>query len=178
MPVKSVDAPTLKQWLNHNEAILIDVREPSEHAAEHIAGAHLIPLGALATTPLPALDGRILAVHCLKGGRGQSACQTLSQLYPDLEIHNLEGGISAWTAAGFATEKPGTRLTLPLDRQTQLTIGLGVLAFALLSVFVNPHFIWGAAFFGAGLIFAGLTGICGLARVLAHMPWNRPKAIR
>ncbi|MDC7675240.1 rhodanese-like domain-containing protein [Asticcacaulis machinosus] len=175
MSVKSVDALTLKQWLNHNEAILIDVREPSEYAAEHIAGAHLIPLGALGTTPLPDMNGRILAVHCLKGGRGQSACQTLSQLYPDLEIHNLDGGIGAWSAAGFATEKLSPRRTLPLDRQTQLTIGLGILAFTLLSAFVNPLFIWGAAFFGAGLTFAGLTGICGLARVLAHMPWNRPK---
>ncbi len=44
MPVKPVDAQTVKNWLNHREAILIDVREIPENHAESIPGAYLLPL--------------------------------------------------------------------------------------------------------------------------------------
>jgi hypothetical protein len=45
-----------------------------------------------------------------------------------------------------------------------------------LGAFVNPWFLAVAAFFGAGLTFAGATGTCGLARLLFRMPRNRPIA--
>jgi hypothetical protein len=38
----------------------------------------------------------------------------------------------------------------------------------------TPVFFGLAAFVGAGLVMAGTTGWCGMARLLAHMPWNRP----
>jgi hypothetical protein len=47
------------------------------------------------------------------------------------------------------------------------------LAGTVLGVAVSPWFFVVPAFFGAGLTFAGLTGFCGLARVLMKMPWNR-----
>jgi hypothetical protein len=38
---------------------------------------------------------------------------------------------------------------------------------------IRPGF-WGlSAFVGAGLFMAGATGFCGMARLLAVMPWNR-----
>jgi hypothetical protein len=43
-----------------------------------------------------------------------------------------------------------------------------------LGVLVNAWFLAVAAFFGAGLTFAGATGTCGLALMLMKMPWNRP----
>jgi hypothetical protein len=39
--------------------------------------------------------------------------------------------------------------------------------------FISPLFFLLSGFFGLGLTFAGATGFCGLARVLALMPWNR-----
>ncbi|MFT3998170.1 MAG: DUF2892 domain-containing protein, partial [Asticcacaulis sp.] len=57
--------------------------------------------------------------------------------------------------------------------QTQLTIGVGLLIATLAALFVHPLFVLLAGFFGAGLTFAGLSGFCGLARLLALMPWNR-----
>ena len=45
MPIKSIDAKTLKNWLEKGEATVIDVREPAEYTAENISGATLIPLG-------------------------------------------------------------------------------------------------------------------------------------
>jgi hypothetical protein len=43
----------------------------------------------------------------------------------------------------------------------------------LLSQFAAPGWIWLSGFVGAGLIFAGISGFCGMARLLAAMPWNR-----
>ncbi|UDF04676.1 rhodanese-like domain-containing protein [Asticcacaulis sp. AND118] len=171
--MKSVDAHTLKRWLELGEAVLIDVREPSEHAAERIEGAHLVPLTDIGRTPLPEHEGKALVIHCLRGGRGQTACERLKRDWPDMDIFNLEGGIGAWQAAGLPTLRPAHRRLLPLDRQTQLAIGIGLLISTLLALLVHPLFVLVAGFFGAGLTFAGLTGICGLARLLAVMPWNR-----
>ncbi|MDY7015415.1 MAG: rhodanese-like domain-containing protein, partial [Cyanobacteriota bacterium] len=42
--LQEIDARTLKQWLEENSAKLVDVREPSEYAAERIPGAQLHPL--------------------------------------------------------------------------------------------------------------------------------------
>jgi hypothetical protein len=42
-----------------------------------------------------------------------------------------------------------------------------------LGLLVHPAFFGLAAFVGAGLAFAGLTGFCGMARLLALAPWNR-----
>jgi hypothetical protein len=39
--------------------------------------------------------------------------------------------------------------------------------------FVSHWFFALSGFVGAGLIFAGVTGICGMAMLLAKMPWNR-----
>jgi hypothetical protein len=57
-----------------------------------------------------------------------------------------------------------------------LTIGICLLAATALAYFVNPLFLFVATFFGAGLTVAGLTGFCGLARVMALMPWNQSAA--
>ena len=45
--------------------------------------------------------------------------------------------------------------------------------FGLLVSCVFPIFVWLSAFVGAGLIYAGLTGVCGMAKLLAKMPWNK-----
>jgi hypothetical protein len=47
---------------------------------------------------------------------------------------------------------------------------------AVLAMAVNPGFIWLSAFIGAGLVFAGSTGWCGMAKLLSAMPWNRRTA--
>ena len=36
-----------------------------------------------------------------------------------------------------------------------------------------PQWLWLSAFVGAGLVFAGVTGFCGLGLLLARMPWNK-----
>lgn len=172
MALKTVDANTLKRWLDSGEAVLVDVREPAEHAAEKIPGAVLMPLAGVSKRTLPACAGKKLVIHCLKGGRGGSACQKLLAEDPALEIYNLEGGISAWREAGFGVACGGKKI-LPLDRQVQLTVGVLLLTGSVLGYFVSPAFFLLTGLIGAGLTVAGLTGFCGLARIMAAMPWNR-----
>ena len=172
MPIKTVDAATLKRWIDRDEAVVVDVREPAEHAAKNISGATLLPLGGISKSKLPETGDKKLVVHCQSGKRSTSACEKLLAEDPSLEIYNLEGGISAWAGAGHTVKTSG-KFFLPLDRQVQLTIGLCVLIGSLLTYFVNPLFAILTGFFGAGLSFAGLSGYCGLAMVMAKMPWNQ-----
>ena len=74
--------------------MLIDVREPSEHAAARIEGAVLMPLGSLTgrLSELPA--GVPVVVHCQSGGRSARAVQMLRA--KGFEAYNLTGGIRAW----------------------------------------------------------------------------------
>ena len=65
------------------------------------------------------------------------------------------------------------RAPLDLMRQVQIAAGSLALAGAVLAATVSPWFILLSGFVGAGLVFAGLTGFCGMARLLKRMPWNR-----
>jgi rhodanese-related sulfurtransferase len=58
-------------------------------------------------------------------------------------------------------------------RQVQIAAGSLVLLGVILSHTVASGWIWLSGFVGAGLIFAGVSGFCGLARLLAALPWNR-----
>jgi len=65
--------------------------------------------------------------------------------------------------------------SIPLERQVRIAAGFLVLLGAVLGFFVHPYFIGLSAFVGAGLMFAGITDTCGMALVLAKMPWNQVK---
>jgi hypothetical protein len=60
-----------------------------------------------------------------------------------------------------------------LIRQVQIVAGGLVLFGVVLSQVAAPGWIWLSGFVGAGLMFAGISGFCGMARLLAAMPWNR-----
>lgn len=176
--MKSVSPHILKQWLDEGAATLIDVREAAEHASQHIEGARLVPLSRLDAKLCDAGDKK-LVVHCYRGGRGSTACARLQEAMPECDIYNLEGGIQAWEAAGFPTSaasESGAATSLPLDRQVQLTIGLLLLVATALAWLVHPAFVFMAGAIGFGLSVAGLTGFCGLAMLIARMPWNACKA--
>lgn len=113
-----------------------------------------------------------IIIHCQAGRRGGIACEKLLLSDPDIDIYNLEGGIAAWEKAGFDIKKSGNS-KLSLERQVQITIGSGVLIGLILGYFVHPGFLFLTGIFGAGLLFAGMTGSCGLATLMSKMPWNQ-----
>lgn len=172
MSLRTIKANELKQWLESGEAVLIDVREPAEYNAGNIPGSKSVPLSTICKSGLPECSGKKLVIHCLKGMRGETACKKLLTEDPKLEIYNLEGGISSWESAGFPVKKSGS-FFLPLDRQVQLTIGLLLLVGSVLGYYLSPIFFFLTGFLGLGLTLAGLTGFCGLAHIMARMPWNK-----
>lgn len=105
MPMKTVDAATLKRWMDNKEAVIIDVREPAEYSEACISGAKLVPLATVAKCELPECQGKKLVVHCKLGRRGTAACEKLLAEDPELEVYNLEGGITAWIEAGMPVNK-------------------------------------------------------------------------
>lgn len=158
------------------EAVLIDVREPDEHARERIAGATLMPLGTLSPEKVRALGAKRVLIHCKSGRRGGDATAKCAGLLgAGVQVSNVRGGIEAWRAAGLPTVIDATRSRLGVMQQTQLTIGVVVVAGTALGALVNPWFLVLPAFMGCGLMVAGATGFCGLATVLAKMPWNTVK---
>ncbi len=131
----------------------------------------LIPLSELAARYHEISDSNPLVVMCPSGKRGGEAVNKLQALGIS-GGRNLEGGILAWKVAGLPVATRGRRV-FPRMQQVQLTIGIGVLTGVILSKTVNPNWACLSAFFGAGLIFAGSTGWCGLAILMSKMPWNR-----
>ncbi|MDC7684505.1 rhodanese-like domain-containing protein [Asticcacaulis sp. BYS171W] len=101
-PIVNFTPQAVSDGLKKGTITLVDVREPSEFAAEHIKGAINIPLSRLAPEALPEANGRTLVLQCLAGGRsaqGVSSCRGFG-----LEVdHHLQGGLNAWKAAGLPT---------------------------------------------------------------------------
>lgn len=153
-------------------ALLVDIREADEHAREHIAGALNIPLSRLASL---RCEGRTVIFLCGTGMRTTANAAVLAQAAGTAPCRVMKGGVAAWRSAGLPTEVDRSR-PLPIMRQVQIVAGALVLLGVLLSATVAPAFIALSAFVGAGLVFAGITGFCGMARLLGLMPWNRRPA--
>ncbi len=162
-------------WLTAGECTLIDVREADEHARERIMHAQLNPLSRFdAACVQTHPNTKRFVFHC-KGGRrsADASARACAIAKPDVEIFSMAGGIDAWKNASLPVQTNHAAPRMSVMQQTQLVIGLATLIGAALAYFVHPAFVAIPAFFGAGLAFAGATGTCGLAIVLAKMPWNR-----
>jgi len=110
-------------------------------------------------------------VICYRGTRAAKACEHLQNAGLQ-NVYSIEGGTAAWEAHGLPVER-GTSGIISLERQVRIAAGSLVLAGTLLAWLVHPAFLGIAAFVGAGLVFAGATDFCGMAMLLAKMPWNR-----
>jgi len=168
--LQTVNTKTLKHWLDEGSVDLIDVREPSEYASEHIPGAKLVPLSKFNPSQIPSTHKRIV-LHCQSGNRSTQAAQKL--LTSGFEqVTHLQGGIAAWKQAGYPTQV-NKNAPISLMRQVQIVAGSLVLLGTLLGAFVSPWFLILGGFVGAGLTFAGITGNCTLAMLLAKLPYNQ-----
>lgn len=156
---------------------LIDVRTPAEFREVHLDGARNVPLDRL--DPQALISGRAgradapLYVICRSGSRGRQACEALDKAGLR-HVFNVEGGTLACVDAGLPAVRG--KKTISLERQVRICAGALVFSGAVLSWFVHPAWVALSGFVGAGLIFAGVTDTCGMAMVLARMPWNQVKA--
>ncbi|MHA7858578.1 MAG: rhodanese family protein [Henriciella sp.] len=157
--------------LKSGKAVLIDIREPDEYAREHIPGSISLPVSALDEADLKLDAGQNAIFHCKSGMRTDANCTVLAQ-HVDGDAFVLDGGLDAWRAVGLPTSKDSSA-PLEINRQVQITAGSLILIGALLGWLVAPAWVSLSAFVGAGLMFAGISGWCGMATLLQAMPWNR-----
>ena len=174
MAVETVTAAEFKERIAQGERCeVIDVRTPVEFREVHIPFARNIPLDRIDPAQIMAdrqdhADEPLYLV-CRSGSRGEKACeQFLAQGFRD--VVNVAGGTQAWVQAGGEVVRG--KKAMSLERQVRIAAGLLVLLGIGLSYF-SPWFLALSAFVGAGLVFAGVTDTCGMAMLLARMPWNR-----
>jgi rhodanese-related sulfurtransferase len=157
---------------------LLDVRTPAEFAAAHVPGAALLPLESLDAAAFLKLRGdesKPIYILCQTGGRARKAIEKFQRAgFENCVL--VEGGTQAWIDAGLPIVR-GAGGTLPLMRQVQLTVGAISALGAALALAIDHRFAIVPLVTGCGLFFAGLTGFCGLALLLAKMPWNRRAAV-
>ena len=155
-------------------ARLLDVRSPGEYAAAHVPGAKLMPLDELDAAGFCRERGRDCSpvyVLCQSGGRARRAIEKLERAGVQGCVL-VEGGTQAWIDAGLPINRGESRV-LPLMRQVQIVVGFLSAIGAVLALTVNLYFAFIPLVIGCGLLFAGITGFCGLAIVLTKMPWNK-----
>ena len=168
-------SPAEAARLLRDGATLVDVREADEHARAHIPGARNLPLSRLEEAELAAHQGKPVLFHCRSGARTEGNAQRLAAKAGPCEAFIVEGGFDAWKRAGLPVAED-RRQPLELMRQVQIAAGSMVLIGVVLGALVSPWLYGIAGFVGAGLVFAGVSGTCGMASLLRLMPWNRAPA--
>ena len=168
---KAISCEELQERLRDGRSVVVDVRSSGEFATGHVPGAVNIPLEQLQSRSGDLPSHQQLVFTCESGRRALIACELLND---DLrEVAVLSGGTASWRGSGYPVVRSAAS-AWSLERQVRLAAGLMVFVGTVLGVVLNPLWLILPAFAGAGLMFAGLTNICGMAAVLAALPWNRP----
>ena len=174
--VQTISVQQLASRQQQGDLDLIDVRTPVEFREVHVVRARNVPLDSL--DPAAVMEARNgladqpLYVVCQGGNRSSRACEKFIAAGFE-NVVSVDGGTNAWDAAGLPVVRG--KKAISLERQVRITAGLLVLVGAVLGYLVHPYFIGLSAFIGAGLTFSGLTDTCGIAMMLAKMPWNQVK---
>ncbi len=153
---------------------VIDVRTRPEHEGARIDGVPVSPLDELDPGAFLGARSRPAAplyVLCQSGARAAKAAEKFKKAGFDGCVV-IEGGLQAWMDAGLPVARGHSRV-LPLMRQVQVVVGAVSTTGSVLAMAVHPYFALVPLMMGAGLLFAGFSGTCGLALLLAWMPWNR-----
>jgi rhodanese-related sulfurtransferase len=163
----------VRERINAGRAVLVDIREPDEFARSHVKGAQSHPLSIWEKAHLSIDPDADVIFTCRSGMRTAGACDRLAaRVNGDAFV--LDGGLDAWAKAGLPVE---TNADAPMEimRQVQIAAGSLVLIGVVLGFLVAPAWFALSGFVGAGLTFAGISGFCGMARLLMLAPWNRVK---
>jgi rhodanese-related sulfurtransferase len=95
-PIAQID-PSAAKALAEDGALLLDVREPDEWRAEHIADVVHMPLGELQPDSVP--HDRVVVAVCRSGNRSGKAATQLAAA--GVDVRNLAGGMKAWAEHGL-----------------------------------------------------------------------------
>lgn len=164
----------LVQLRGHNpNARVLDVRTPAEFEAQHIAGAYNVPLDTLgehgAEIRANVTDPVVLV--CRSGQRARKAEEALRSTGMT-NLHVLDGGMTAWVAAGQPVREGTPRMSL--ERQVRIAAGALSALGGFLALVVHPLFALLPALVGSGLVVAAIIDTCVLGMLLGRLPYNRP----
>ena len=170
--LKTISPSRAHELSQSGEVRLVDIRETSEYAEESVPGARLVPLSIVGRYPVQDEEAprKPVVYFCHSGRRTEKASAMLAKAAGDVASYQVEGGLMGWKQAGLPVDRG--RASMPLARQIHIAAGSLVLA-GVVGSWVWPPMFWLSAFVGAGLVFAGVTGFCGLGILLQMMPWNR-----
>jgi rhodanese-related sulfurtransferase len=174
MPALKSVSPQRAAEMLRDGAVLVDIREADEHARERIPGARHHALSTVDTTSPIRRGDDVVIFHCRSGARTVANAERLAQA-AQCEAFVVEGGLDAWKRAGLPVALDRGK-PIELMRQVQIGAGSLLLLGTALGFVLAPEFHLLAAAVGVGLTLAGITGVCGLTRLLALMPWNRRSA--
>lgn len=168
-----INAAELAEQLSAGSATVLDVRTPGEYAAASIDGSKHLPLDQIGGH-LDVLGRGLAGPVTLVCRSGQRATQAYEQLSAagakDLTV--LDGGMTAWQAAGQPVQSTDGPSPWEMDRQVRLAAGSLVLSSILASLrWPKARFVAGAV--GGGLTFAALSNTCAMSRVLLKLPHNQ-----
>ncbi len=150
---------------------VLDVREASEYGGKRITGTILAPLSRFKESSRIFDRNRHSYIVCQAGKRAeQFAKRLLENGHENISV--VEGGLNAWIDAGYPIEEGKSRIW-SLERQVRFVAGLLALLGVILSLVLNSAFLILSGIVGAGLVFAAVTDTCGMAMLLAKMPWNK-----
>jgi len=171
MSLKTVSAHELPELIKQ-ERVVIDVRSPAEYRSEHVIGAKLHPLDQLDAAVFSAQHGTDTPIYvlCQSGKRASVAALKLTSA-GHRNAYVVEDGTDAAIDAGIAIERG--EQSISIERQVRIGAGALIVAGCLGGLLIHSGFFAVPLFVGGGLIFAGVTDICGMGAVLAKMPWNR-----
>ena len=155
--------------IQEQQAVLIDVREPDELRSLRVPSALLQPLSVLDILPEDGNKDKPAVYFCRSGRRTTAQMEKLDRR-GHAAAYVIDGGILAWQQAGLPVASASTPMAM--ERQVRMVAGGCVLLFVLLGQ-KFPFFRLLAGLIGAGLLYSGISGTCGLAVLLKRLPWNR-----
>jgi len=97
--MEHISAPELAAWINDPDRptpLLLDVREPWEHQTCHIAGSQLVPMNTIPGRFAELDEEQPVVCICHHGGRSMQVA-TFLEKSGFSKVHNLAGGIDAWS---------------------------------------------------------------------------------
>ena len=102
----SLDAIGATDLINHQDAVVVDVRPAADYQKGHIINAINIPSNGFANqvNSLNKYKDRPIIVSCRSGSQSQAACQQLRKAGFE-KVFNLRGGILAWQSASLPTTR-------------------------------------------------------------------------
>lgn len=166
-----VDTQSAERLISEN-ARVIDVRTPAEFESVHIPGSYNVPLDLLSEhrDELRAKVDEPVILVCGSGARAQQADTTLRSTGLD-RLTVLDGGIQAWEQHGKPVVRGEAKWSM--ERQVRGVAGGLVFTGALGGLLFWRPLTLISLFVGGGLLFSAISNTCGMAKLLAKLPYNQ-----